>query len=127
LRVVRLEILIRDWPIGEARTGQRSLDARFLEIDLAEAPEICREVIARTSDHAAVHDRGSSFCLVLLGFAKRVRRFAPVVREQVLLKDFDLVVNEVLLGAPRALLEHDDAITSGRQLLRDDTAGGARS
>ena len=43
------------------------------------------------------------------------------------LKDLDLVVDEVLLGAPRSLLEDDDAEAGGRELLGDHAAGRARS
>ena len=58
LRVVRLEILIGDGPVGEAGARDRPLHARFLEIDLAEAPEVRREVHARAADAAAVQHRG---------------------------------------------------------------------
>src|SRR5215469_15114250 len=73
LRVVRLEILIRDWPIGEASAGQGALHARFLEIDLAKSPEVRREMDARAADAACVDERRLLHRLVLFRLAKGVR------------------------------------------------------
>src|SRR5205807_553719 len=57
-RVVRLEILVRDRPIREARTLEGSARAGFLEVDLTETPEVRREVHARAADEPTVDESG---------------------------------------------------------------------
>ena len=48
-----------------------------------------------------------------------------VVRVLALHERAELVVIELRLGQPRALLEHDDRKPGRRQLFREDAAGGA--
>src|SRR5690348_6473401 len=81
-RVVRLELLIRDRPVGETGAGQRAFHTGFLEVDLTKAPKVRREVHARSTHAPTVRDGRLHFGLVLFRLAKGVWRFAVVVREQ---------------------------------------------
>ena len=63
LGVVRLEIGVRDRPVGEPRAWDRAEHAALVEVDFVEAPEVRRVVQARAADATSVHHRaGLNFC-----------------------------------------------------------------
>ena len=126
-RVIRLEVLVRDWPVGESRPLGNSLRAGLLEVDLAKAPIVRGVMDARAADTASVDIGRLNFGLLLISLPKGVRRFGGIACQMVLPPDLDLVVRKIVFVAPGALFEHHDAESRRRQLFRDNATGRAGS
>src|ERR1700751_3464382 len=121
LGVVRLEVGIRDRPVGEVGAGNVGELVVLLEIDFVESPEVSGEVDAAAADATAIENR----LLFPGGF---IRRFAKgdgmgvdLVGEQALDEDFRLVVGEIFFAKIFALFEDDDAESVGGKLFRKDS------
>src|SRR5690606_23366229 len=130
-RVVRLEPLVGDRPVGEVGARNRTEHAALVEIDLAKAPEIGGEVHAAAADALGVHRgrraaaRGHLGDLALV-VAERLLVHLRATAEQLALQhDGDLVVGEIARLAERTLLEQHDVEAGAGELARENSARGA--
>src|SRR5690606_25811023 len=126
LRVVGLEILVGDGPVGERGSFRRTMERPLLEVDRSQPPEIAREVNAAAADVVRVAEASPLDDLRLLVFVLPERlgmSLASSPDESFVLGNGPFVVLEVLRSEPRALLQHDDREACCREFLRDNTAG----
>ncbi len=113
-RVVRLQIGVRDRPIGETRSRNRANLTALDEIDFMKAPVVCGEVHGGATDAPAIGDRALLLRFVIRSFTEGIRLQFGMIREQVFLQDFDFVVREIGFREVGALLEDDNTKTVRR-------------
>jgi hypothetical protein len=128
LRVVRLELGVIERPVREAGTGNLPEHTALVEVDLAEAPVVGREVHRRAADAARVEQRWPH--------QRRDRGLVRRAAERLLVADrvdgesaeepvLELVVPQVGGVDARALLEHHHAESCSGEFACQDAAGGA--
>ena len=127
LRVVGLEVGIRDRPVGHTRARRHTEPRGLLELEFWKTPEIRGEVHAPAANHATVCGPSTFFRGLRLLRPHGVGLEVVIVRETRTIVHPDLVVLEVLLGEPRPLLEHDDGETRLREFASHHATGRARS
>src|SRR5262249_38973963 len=107
------------------RAGYRAYFTAFDEIDFVEAPEVCSVMDAGAAHDAAVEDRPLTLGRLLRRFTICVGLKIRMIGKQIFAEDFDFVVCEVGFREARTLLEHNNTETVGRELFRENAAGGA--
>src|SRR5262249_53687029 len=95
--VIRLEIGVGDRPVRDAGAGNCPEQAALDEVDLAEAPEVCRVVQASAADAAPVPQGGLEFlqfALLQRVVAKGLRVLDGIVRDAAKVQNPQLIVPE---------------------------------
>src|SRR3974377_451087 len=92
-----------------------------------EAPEICGEVHAASTDASSVHDCWLCDRLVLRSRAKGGRLFSEVVGQKMLIKDLQLIGRENVFPKVGALLQPHDAKSFRRKFFGKDPSSRART
>jgi len=124
LGVVGLKVGIGDGPIHEIGAGDGADLAALNKIDFVEAPEVRGEMHTGAADEAAVHESALLFGCIARSFTESIGLQLGVIGEQILLQNFDFVVDEIIFCEVGPLFENDYAEAVAGQFLGENAAGG---